>query len=439
MSAVASSGAAPRAIAANVLDAVLYRGRSLKAELAVALPPLLDPRDRALVEAICFAVLRQPQRFQAALDSFLARPLPKRDAKVRALLLAGFAQLDPLGLPAHAAVAATVEAARMLGHEHQAGLVNALLRRAQREGLPAGDPHAHWPQWLRAQLQADWGDEAEAVLAASAIAPPMWLRVNARRGSRDDYRIRLQEAGIEAVVDPALANALRLDTPQPVAALPDFEAGAVSVQDASAQLVADALALKGGARVLDACAAPGGKAAHLLERDPELQLVAVEIDAARLRRMRTGFARLGLAGRGRLLAADATALPTWWDGVPFDAVLLDAPCSATGIVRRQPDVLLHRRESDLAALTALQARLLDALWATLAPGGTLLYATCSILKAENDAQVAAFLARTADAAIEPLDARFGRAVSVGGQPAGHQRLPGEGGGDGFFYARLRKA
>lgn len=433
-----SVGAAPRAIAANVLDAVLYRGRSLKGELATALPPLIDPRDRALVEAICFAVLRQPARFEAALDAFLSRPLPKRDARVRALLLVGFAQLDPLGLPAHAAVAATVEAARMLGHEHQAGLVNALLRRAQREGLPIGDPHAHWPPWLRAQLQANWGDQSEAILAASAIAAPLWLRVNARRGNRDDYAARLQSAGIDTSVDATLPDALRLDTPVPVALLPDFDAGAVSVQDASAQRVADALAPVPGTRVLDACAAPGGKAAHLLERDPDLQLVAVEIDAARLRRMRTGFARLGLAGRGRLLAADATALSTWWDGAAFDAVLLDAPCSATGIVRRQPDVLLHRRESDLDALTVLQARLLDTLWTTVAPGGVLLYATCSILKAENDAQVAAFLARTADASIESLDARFGRGVSVDGRIVGYQRLPGEDGGDGFFYARLRK-
>lgn len=430
-----SSGAAPRAIAASVLDAVLYRGRSLKAELASALPPLVDPRDRALVEAICFAVLRQPQRFEAALATFLARPLPKRDARVRTLLYAGFAQLDPLGLPAHAAVAATVEAARMLGHEHQAGLVNALLRRAQREGLPAADPHAHWPPWLRDQLRQDWGDQATTtIMEASATAPPMWLRVNALRGSRDDYAARLHAAGADAVIEPMLADALRLDAAVPVAALPGFDAGAVSVQDGSAQQVADALALAPGARVLDACAAPGGKAAHLLERDPAVQLVAIEIDAARLRRMRTGFARLGLAGRGRLVTADAAALTTWWDGVPFDAVLLDAPCSATGIVRRQPDVLLHRRESDLTALGNTQAALLDALWRTLAPGGVLLYATCSILKCENEAQVDAFLARTADASAEPLDDRFGHASGVG-----RQRLPGENGMDGFFYARLRKA
>ncbi|RNF84496.1 16S rRNA (cytosine(967)-C(5))-methyltransferase RsmB [Montanilutibacter psychrotolerans] len=434
-----SAGAAPRAIAADVLDAVLHRGRSLKAELASALPPLRDPRDRALVEAICFAVLRQPQRYAAAVDAWMARPLPKRDARVRTLLFAGFAQLDPLGLAAHAAVAATVEAARMLGFEHHAGLVNALLRRAQREGLPAVDPHAHWPQWLREQLQRDWGDDAAGILDASAIPAPMWLRVNARRVDRDGYAAQLRDAGIAATTVPALADALRLEESVAVAALPGFDEGAVSVQDASAQLVVDALAPVRGARVLDACAAPGGKAAHLLERDPELSLVALEIDAARLRRMRTGLARLGLGGRGRLLAADAAALPSWWDDVPFDAVLLDAPCSATGVVRRQPDVLLHRREADMAALVATQARLLDALWRTVAPGGVLLYATCSILKAENDAQVAAFLARTADAALEPLDGRFGRAVSVDGVPAGYQRLPGEGGGDGFFYARLRKS
>ncbi|MGY0557726.1 16S rRNA (cytosine(967)-C(5))-methyltransferase RsmB [Lysobacter sp. A421] len=429
-----SHGAAPRAIAATVLDAVLHRGRSLKAELAVALPPLVDPRDRALVEAICFAVLRQPQRYETALARFLSRPLPKRDAKVRTLLYAGFAQLDPLGLPAHAAVAATVEAARMLGHEHHAGLVNALLRRAQREGLPAVDPGAHWPPWLRDRLQQDWGDKTPAILEASAKPAPMWLRVNALRGSRDAYAERLRATGVDVAIDPSLPDALRLEVGVPVAALPDFDLGAVSVQDGSAQQVADALALASGARVLDACAAPGGKAAHLLERDPALSLVAVEINAARLRRMRTGFARLGLAGRGRLVAADATALSTWWDGVPFDAVLLDAPCSATGIVRRQPDVLIHRRESDLVALTALQATLLDALWRTLAPGGVLLYATCSILKSENEAQVAAFLARTPDASDEPLDDRFGHTSGPG-----RQRLPGEGGMDGFFYARLRKA
>jgi 16S rRNA (cytosine967-C5)-methyltransferase len=262
----------------------------------------------------------------------------------------------------------------------------------------------------------------------------MWLRVNRNHGTREAYQARLTEAGIASQPHQALADALHLDTPVPVALLPGFDDGVVSVQDAAAQAVADALAPTGGARVLDACIAPGGKAAHLLERDPTLQLVGVDVDAQRLDRVRGTFRRLRLGEHAHLHAADAADPQAWWDGVPFDAVLLDAPCSATGIVRRQPDVLQHRRATDLDALLATQARLLDALWRVLAPGGTLLYATCSILKAENEAQVAAFLARTPDARAEPLDERFGR---VSGD--GRQRLPGEQGFDGFYYARLRKA
>lgn len=434
-------GARPRAIAAQVLDAVLHRGRSLKAELAQALPALADVRDRALVEAICFAALRQQARADAALRAWVPRPLGKRDGELRALLHAGFAQLDPLGLPPHAAVDATVGAARVLGRAHQRGMVNALLRRAQREGLPAAPADAAWPAWLRERLRADWPDDYDAIVAASAAPAPMWLRVNRLQGSRDDYAARLREAGIATTADDALADALRLDESVAVAALPGFDRGDVSVQDGSAQAVADALAPDvpaPGRRVLDACAAPGGKAAHLLERDPSLRLTALDVDPKRLERVRDTLARLGVGAGATLRAADAAALAAdapgaWWDGVPFDAVLLDAPCSATGIVRRQPDVLLHRRAADLGALSALQARLLDAAWRVLAPGGTLLYATCSVLRAENAAQVDAFLARTADAVAEPLDDRFGR---VSG--AGRQRLPGERGMDGFFYARLRK-
>ncbi|MCM2336648.1 MAG: 16S rRNA (cytosine(967)-C(5))-methyltransferase RsmB [Pseudomonas sp.] len=427
------SGGASRVAAARVLDAVLHRGRSLKGELATVLPTVPDARDRALVEAICYAVLRQPARFESALAAWVARPLPARDGELRALLLAGLAQLDPLGLPPHAAVAATVEAARGLGRPHQAGMVNAILRRAQREGLPAGDPHAHWPRWLRDAIARDWPDDVDAVLDASAQAPPMWLRVNRRRMARDDYAAQLRVAGFEPRLDDSLPDAIELPQAVPVATLPGFADGAVSVQDAAAQRVADALAPPPGARVLDACAAPGGKTAHLLERDASLRLTALDIDAGRLEQVRATLARLRVGESARLLAADATDVAAWWDGVPFDAVLLDAPCSATGIVRRQPDVLLHRRASDLDALVALQARLLDALWTTLAPGGVLLYATCSILAAENAGQVDAFLARTPDAVAEPLDAGYGRTSG-----AGRQRLPGEDGHDGFFYARLRR-
>ncbi|WP_082124543.1 16S rRNA (cytosine(967)-C(5))-methyltransferase RsmB [Lysobacter capsici] len=428
-------GAQPRAIAARVLDAVLHRGRSLKAELAAALPTLPDPRDRALVEAMCFAVLRQPLRYEAALEAWMPRALSRRDGELRALLYAGLAQLDPLQLPAHAALAATVEATRALGRKHQAGLVNALLRRAQRDGLPATDPrHSHWPSWLRGLLRKQWPDHFDAILANSAIAPPMWLRVNAARVGREDYRAQLAQAGIPSIAPAAPVEALRLQEAVPVSTLPGFAEGLVSIQDLSAQLVADALSPAPGARVLDACAAPGGKSAHLLERDGALRLTALDIDAQRLQRVRGGLIRQGFADRVELLAADAAELDAWWDGRPFDAVLLDAPCSATGIVRRQPDVVLHRRVSDIPALTVLQARLLDALWHTVAPGGVLVYATCSILQEENEAQVRAFLARTPDARSEALDARYGHDREVG-----RQRLPGEDDGDGFFYARLRRS
>ncbi|HJR74126.1 MAG TPA: 16S rRNA (cytosine(967)-C(5))-methyltransferase RsmB [Luteimonas sp.] len=428
-----SSGATSRVAATRMLDAVLHRGRSLKAELARALPALEDTRDRALVEAICFAALRQRARYDAALKAWIAKPLAKRDAELRALLFAGFAQIDALGLPSHAAVDATVEAARALGRAHQAGMVNALLRRALREGLPAAEAADAWPEWLKTRLRADWPQDYTTILAAGTTPAPTWLRVNLQRIPRQAYAEKLSAQGILAEVPEDFADALRIDDSMPVAALPGFVEGEVSIQDGAAQRVADAMSPSPGARVLDACAAPGGKAAHLLERDPSLRLTAIDSDPKRLRKVEETLARLGFGANAELRAADAADPPSWWDGTPFDAILLDAPCSATGIVRRQPDILLHRRESDVAALIALQARLLDAAWTMLSPGGALLYATCSILKAENEAQVADFIARTPDASAEELGDRFGRIAS-----AGRQRLPGEEGMDGFFYARLRK-
>lgn len=426
-------GVQTRALAAKVLAAVLGRGRSLKAELSIALPKLDDSRDRALLEAICFAALRRRAAYDKALGQWLQKPLGPREADLRGLLMAGFAQLDVLQLPAHAALSATVEAARALGRERQAGLVNAVLRRAQREGFAEARAEDAWPQWLLAQVRQDWPQHADAIFANSLQPAPLWLRVNRQQHSRDAYLARLQEAGIDALAEPASADAIRLPVAVPVASLPDFAQGAVSVQDFSAQQVADALSPALGARVLDACAAPGGKAAHLLERDATLQLVALDVDARRLQRIRETFARTGVGSHAQVQAADAGDVAAWWDGVAFDAVLLDAPCSATGIIRRQPDVLLHRRAEDITALAAIQARLLDALWQVLRPGGVLLYSTCSILRRENRQQITEFLARTPDARLEPL------ADSLGHDEDGcRQRLPGEREGDGFFYARLVK-
>ena len=425
-------GVATRVLAARVLEAVIHRGRSLKGELATALPQLVDPRDRALLEAICFSALRQRARYDAALQSWLQKPLGEKDGDLRSLLLVGFAQLDAMGLPAHAALSATVEASRVLGRPHQAGMVNALLRRAQREGFPVASADALWPAWLRRQVRNDWPEHADAIFAASQLEAPLWLRVNRLRGSREQYRQRLASAGIDAEMPDGLADALVLPSSIAIQALPGFAEGDVSVQDGAAQQVADLFEeLPPGARILDMCAAPGGKSAHLLERDPTRRVLALDVDARRLARVRETLARVGVEADTRV--ADAADPAAWWDGEPFDAVLLDAPCSATGIVRRQPDVLLHRRPEDLAALVALQARLLDAAAQVLRPGGLLVYATCSILQAENRATIDAFLQRTR-ATSESLPGSFGRVAG-----AGRQRLPGEAGRDGFFYARLTAA
>lgn len=242
---------------------------------------------------------------------------------------------------------------------------------------------AGWPSWLRKQLRADWGDQAETIFEASAQMAPMWLRVQRSRIDPAGYVAGLAALGIAAETDAVLPDAVRLHGAVPVSQLPGFAEGDVSVQDGSAQQVADALVLAPSARVLDACAAPGGKAAHLLERHRGLQLTALDVDARRLERVQQTLQRTVPGAQVTLHAADAAETDAWWDGQPFDAVLLDAPCSATGVVRRQPDVLLHRRADDIDALCALQARLLDASWRTLRPGGQLLYTTCSCLRART--------------------------------------------------------
>ena len=432
---MSAPGAAVRAQAARVLTAVLDDGRSLKAVLAHVLPELADPRDRGLLEAICLAVLRQRRRYEFVLSQWLQKPLSRRDRPVHCLLLAGLAQIDGLGLPAHAAVAASVEAARQLGREDRVALVNALLRRALRERWPQNDAGGTHPRWLQRAIERDWPEHAERILLENLRPAPLWLRINERLGSRAQYRERLLALGLAAQAPDTPRQALCLSEPVPVASLPGWDAGDVVVQDGAAQLAAEALALPAQARVLDACAAPGGKTAQLAERlQGEGELLALDIDEARLRKVQDTLQRLGLASPSiHLRAVDAAAASDWWDGKPFDAILLDAPCSATGIIRRQPDILWHRRAEDIPALVAQQARLLDALWPLLRPGGELLYATCSILKDENEGQIAAFLQRRADARAVALPAHYGLPVG-----AGRQRLPGDEGMDGFFYALLRK-
>jgi len=320
-----------------------------------------------------------------------------------------------------------------------AGLVNAVLRRYQREraALDAAadaDDEARYlhPRWLIERLRGEWPDDWRAVLDAGNVEPPMWLRVNLRRMTRDSYaRLLAQECDLSATTSPHAPAALRLGTPCDVQSLPGFDAGLVSVQDAAAQLAVPVLEPEPQARVLDACAAPGGKTAQILEQWPDACVTAVDLDPERIERMRKNLLRLGLSGT--VVCGDAAAPQVWWDGEPYDRILLDAPCTAAGVIRRHPDIKLVRRASDVPALARDQARLLDALWPMLAPGGRLVYVTCSMLHEEGADQVERMLARTADARRVPIAGTWGRACGPG-----RQVLPGEDGMDGFHYSCLEK-
>lgn len=428
-----------RAVAAQVLARVLGEGRSL----TVAFPPAsvlerIDPRDRGLLQELCYGVCRWQPQLQALLDLLLERPLDPRQPSVRALLLAGLYQLHHLRIPEHAAVAETVTAARQLHKPWAANLCNAVLRSflrrrtellAQME-IDAEARTAH-PRWLLEQLQHDWPDDWAVMITANNTRPPFALRVNQRHLSREDYQSRLATAGKSAQPVAPVATALILTEPVEPMTLPGFAEGWVSVQDAAAQLAAPLLKLQSGLRVLDACAAPGGKTGHILEWVPALDLTALDQDAGRLERVRENLSRLRL--NARLIAGNACQPADWWDGVPYDRILLDAPCSATGVIRRHPDIKLLRRDTDIAVLAREQQLILSSLWPLLRPGGRLLYATCSVLRQENEQVVAAFLANRTDAGELPIRADWGRSL-----PYGRQILPGEAGMDGFYYAVLVK-
>ena len=430
-------GAALRGEAARALTRVVFDGISLRVAIAETAPRFADARDRALLSASLFAAARWWLRLDAALAQLLEKPLPPKAREIRALLAIGFAQIAVMQMPDYAVVASCVDAARLLGQPHYSGLVNALLRRFGREraALDAkldGDDvtrTAH-PRWLIDALRRDWPDDADAILDANNREAPLTLRVNRRRCDTATLLERLLADGIAAGSHADIADAIVLERSTDVTALPGYAEGLFSVQDAAAQRVAELLDVSNGQRVLDACAAPGGKAAHLLER-ADIDLVALDRDASRLPRIAESLARLGLAADIRV--GDATAPETWWDGRAFDRILIDAPCSSTGIIRRQPDIKLHRRAADIAGLAATQQRLLAALWPLLAPGGRLVYATCSVLRAENEAVLAAFRAESAQAQSVPVAAAFGRTAGDG-----RQNLPGVGGMDGFYYAILEK-
>jgi 16S rRNA (cytosine967-C5)-methyltransferase len=427
-----------RALAAEGLAEIALSGHSLREVADRAMPRLPDARDRALLTALLNEGARWWPRFDAALDRLLEKPIRRSDPVIHALLVTGLVQLEVLEMPGYAAVAATVEAVRELRRPRLAGLANAVLRRWQRERethLAALDAtpatrHAH-PAWLANAIAQDWPAQADAVLAAANREPPLMLRVNRRRATREEVAGQLANFDQEVTPHGWLADALVLPHSADVTRMPGFAMGNFAVQDGAAQVPADLLDLRDGQRVLDACAAPGGKACHALER-ADLELLAVESEPRRGTRIRQNLDRLGL--KANIIIGDAGDAARWWNGKPFDRIMIDAPCSATGVIRRRPDVRLHRRAADIEALVAQQRRILAACWTTLAPGGTLLYVTCSLLRAENEGVVGEFLGAHPDASALPISLPVGQPAAIG-----WQILPGDGDFDGMYYALLRKA
>ncbi|QPK61966.1 16S rRNA (cytosine(967)-C(5))-methyltransferase RsmB [Methylomonas sp. LL1] len=427
-----------RGCAAQILSHVLSDGQSLTAALDSHLPKIHNPQDRAFVQAVCYGVIRHYYALEFVLRQLLGKPLKQKDGDIKALLLVGLYQLQYMRVKPHAAVSETVAATK---HKPWSkSLVNAILRNYLRDAeilqSACGTDRqaaANHPLWIIEQIEQCWPELAEQILAANDQAPPMALRVNLSQGTRDDYLDLLTQQGIAAQAIEYCPSALVLDQPLNVEQLPGFSEGRVSVQDVAAQLAAGLLNVQPGHRVLDLCAAPGGKTAAILEQQPQLQsLLAIDVDDKRLQRVTDNLKRLNLYAE--TLAADACAPETWAAGRVFDRILLDAPCSGFGVIRRHPDIKLLRRESDIAALRDLQAKILDAAWSLLAPGGILLYATCSVLKQENEAQIGAFLNRHADAEELPIEADWGLAASHGRQiPTGNCQM------DGFYYAKLGKS
>ena len=441
------SGAAVRAEAARVIDTVAVQGRSLDVALSQA-DRQTDPQDRALLHMLCYGTLRNHWRLRWFIVQLLDKPLKSQDRIVESLLAVGLFQLLESRVPDHAAVSLTVEATRRLRRPKFAPLVNAVLRNFRRMGLATMEPpeeeaRFNHPAWLIERLKQDWPSHWRQIVDANNGRGPMWLRVNAKKVSRPDYMERLQGAQAEGgppgqheMLD-GFPQAIRLEEPRPVRELPGFADGLVSVQDAAAQLAAPWLLAEGGMRILDACAAPGGKAAHLLElAGPGASLMAIDADAGRMSRVGENLERLGLVAT--LKVADASRPEGWWDGELFDRILIDAPCSGTGVIRRHPDIKLLRRNADIGVNARLQLDLLSALWPLLAPGGRLLYVTCSVLSAENDEVITRFLREQPGATEEQVLPNYNIRDLMHRRVRGFQILPGGADLDGFYFACLDK-
>ncbi len=428
----------PRVTAAKILVEVIHHHHSLTPSLSAGTlsPQLKEP---GLVKELCFGVIRWYFRLDGILKQLLNQPLKAKDADVQMLLLIGLYQLLYLRIPDHAAVSVTVEAARNLKKAWATQLINGVLRQFLRKKQTLlttvdNDPVTHFahPLWLINLLRSAYPHHWQEILAANNTHPPLWLRVNTLKTTREDYLTLLHQHSLDAKLSAIAAQAIELTTPKDVEHIPGFKQGLCSIQDAAAQLAADLLALAPGQSVLDACAAPGSKSAHICERVNNIELTALDMDSSRLARGKETWQRLTLPDI-HWLVGDASTPASWWDGQSFDRILLDAPCSATGVIRRHPDIKILRQETDIASLVTLQQQILTALWPLLKKGGLLVYATCSILPQENEEVLQLFLKNHLDAQEQVIAADWGIARTIG-----RQILPGSLGMDGFYYARLIK-
>ncbi len=433
----------PRLAAAELAAAVLERGLNLpEAETDIAgAGARADPRDAAFARHLAFGVLRWLGALEWIAAGLLDRPLKRRDQDIQRLILSGLFELWKGEAGEHAAVHETAECARQVGKPWAVGVINAVLRRFQREkadwlarleGVPARFAHQDW--FIR-RVREDWPDHWQAILEANNRPGGLWLRVNRTRSKIETVEAAMSESGFETQRHRYAPDALKILPAAPVEQLPGFTEGLWSVQDPAAQLSVAWLDPQPGQRVLDACAAPGGKTCHLLEHAPEARVWALDRSASRLELVRQNARRLGLTDNAKLtiMAGDASHPERWWDGAPFERILLDAPCTASGVIRRHPEIKWLRGPEQLQEASALQARLLRSLWPLLKAGGILVYATCSVLRDENSQQISRFIEDHGDARPEPCDVPYGQLCA-----AGRQILPGEEDMDGFFYARIRK-
>jgi 16S rRNA (cytosine967-C5)-methyltransferase len=426
-----------RQIACEALSEVTQSQQSLSTVIP-KYSEFIPEKDQSLFQELLFGCCRWYFYLDKQCQSYLKKPLHRNEFNARNLLIIGAYQLQFMRIPAHAAINETVAAsdADSLQSSNFKNLINAVLRnisRSQEEQaeLPTTANTESFPLWMREKLQHNWPEFIESILRESNARPPMTLRVNIQKNAREEYFKRLEEAGIEASPSEFSSRGLTLSQPQDVKNLPGFADGCVSVQDEAAQLCTDLLDLKTGHRVLDACAAPGGKTCAILEQHPNLDVHALDHDKKRLQRVSENLSRLGL--NATIHHAPAEQTEQWWDQTPFDRILLDAPCSATGVIRRHPDIKLLRKQEDLKNLADLQLELLKRLWPCLKEGGILLYATCSIFPQENSRVIERFLKQQPDVRLNTIDAAWG--IDTG---YGRQLFPQNFGHDGFFYAQLTK-